>query len=135
MPRRFNQQQMTAGLQAPGQCLHGSWGRNGFVDYVKREHEVAGSFEVHEPEIFVRALAQLGTAGKPAFLQASTQSSQHTFLHVDAHKPSVRAQRLGDREGEESQRRAELEHAVLWFEQRQDNGGRVLEHASQRARQ
>jgi hypothetical protein len=135
MPRRFNQQQATAGLQASGQCLHGSCGRNGFVDHVKREHEIASSFEVSKPEIFVRALAQLGSASEPAFLETPTQSSQHAFLHVDAHEPSVRAQRLGDREGEESQRRAEFEYATLWFEQRQDNGGRILEHSSQRARQ
>ncbi len=118
MPGRFNQQQMTAGLQATGQCLHGSCGRNGFVDHVKREHEVAGSFKVNKPEIFVRALAQFGSAGEPAFLETSTQSSQHAFLHVDAHEPSVRAQRLGDREGKESQRRAELKYAILGFEQR-----------------
>jgi hypothetical protein len=135
MPRRFNQQQMTARLQASGQCLHRSCGRNGFVDHVKREHEIAGSFEVNKPEIFVRALAHFDAAGEPAFLETSTQSSQHTFLHVDAHQPSVRAQRLGDRKSEESQSRAELEHAILGFEQRQDNGGGVLEHASQRARQ
>jgi hypothetical protein len=108
MPRRFNQQQMTAGLQASGQCLDGSCGRNGFMDHVKREHEVAGSFEVNQPEIFVCALAQLGSAAEPAFLEASTQSSKHAFLHIDAHESSVGAQSLGDRKGEESQRRAEL---------------------------
>jgi hypothetical protein len=131
MPRRFDQQQMTAGLQAPGQCLDGSNGRNCFMDHVKREHEVAGSFEVNQPEIFVGALAQLGSAVESAFLEASTQSSQHAFLNIDAHEPSVRAQGLGDREGKEAQRRAELEHAVLGFEQRQDNGGGILEQASQ----
>jgi len=54
MARGVNQQQMTAGLQASGQCLHGSSRRNGFVDHVKREHKIAGSFEVSKPEIFVR---------------------------------------------------------------------------------
>jgi len=76
------------------------------MDHVKREHEVAGSFEVNQPEIFLCALAQLGSAAEPAFLEALAQSSQHAFLHIDAHKPSLRAQGLGDRKGEESQRRA-----------------------------
>jgi hypothetical protein len=105
------------------------------MDHVKREHEVAGSFHVSQPEIFLCALAQLGSAAEPAFLEASTQSSQHAFLHINAHEPAVRAQGLSHRDGEESQRRAELEHAVLGFEQRQNNGGGILEQAPQRAGQ
>jgi hypothetical protein len=81
MPWRFNQQQKAAGLQASGQCLHGSRGRNGFVDHVKREHEIEGSFQIREPEIFLRGLAQLGLAGVARLACVTLGNVGRTLVH------------------------------------------------------
>jgi hypothetical protein len=104
VPWGFDEQELSAGIQASGQRCHGCRWRNGLVNHVQRKSQVAPL--VVEAEILVRALAKLDTVEQTPLVEAFLEAGEHAFLYLHAHDLSGRPYCLRDGYGEEAQRGA-----------------------------